>query len=146
MIDRKHIGTLGKSFTVDVEKGQLKLFAEVIGENNKIYSDETVAKAAGYLGVLAPPTFVFSLSLDDPSPGSEFVALNIDPAKVLHAKQQFDYFHPVYSGDTLTFKTELVDLYEKKNGALEFIVNRIVATNQRGTKVAQMDCTTVVRH
>ncbi len=146
MIDRKHIGRVKKCFSVDVEKGHLKFFALAIDEKNKVYSDEEAAKAAGHPAIPAPPTFVFALSLRDPQPGSEFVDLGVDPAKVLHAAQHFDYMHPVYAGDTLTFRTEIVDIYEKKGGALEFFVNRITAANQDGKDVARMDCTCVVRH
>jgi len=136
---------VGKQYQVDVEKGHLKFFAETIGETNPIYFDEASAQRSGYPGILAPPTFLFTLSLYDPDPGSEFRDLKVDPSKVLHAAQSFRFEGSVFAGDTITFKTQLVDIYTKKDGLLEFFVNRITASNQSNKRVAVMENTCVVR-
>ena len=56
MLDKSKIGHEFTPFTVDVEKGRLKFFAQAIGETNPIYTDETAAQAAGYKALPAPPT------------------------------------------------------------------------------------------
>lgn len=146
MINKKHIGMCSKPYSVDVEKGQLAFFARTIREQNKMYFDEEAAQAQGHPTIPAPPTFIFSLSLANPEQGKEFIELDIDPKKVLHAEQHFEYLHPVYAGDTIKFQTQLVDIYDKKGGALEFVVNQTMATNQHNVDVVKMTCTYVVKH
>ena len=72
--------------------------------------------------------------------------MNVPIGKVLHGEQQFDYLAPVVVGDVVAISTSIVDIYDKKNGALEFIITENIVTNQNGKVVAKMRGTTVVRH
>lgn len=146
MIDRKHIGRVSDTHSVDVEKGRLKFFARVIGETDPIYFDEFAARAAGYRSIPAPPTFVFSLELEQPDPFKMLDELGIPLGKVLHAEQTFNYHEPVCAGDTITLQSEITDIYDKKGGALEFLVQEFTAKNQDDTLVAKMQRTIVVRN
>lgn len=146
MIDRKFIGHSEAPLIVDVEKGQLKFFAKATGETNPIYTDEAAAKAAGYAALPAPPTFCFSLGLAKPDPFAKYIEMGIDLGKLLHGEQNFEYLEPVCAGDTITLRDEITDIFEKKGGALEFMVTETTATNQHGKTVAKMTATTVVRH
>ena len=67
-------------------------------------------------------------------------------AKILHGEQSFVYHQPVVAGDTITVRSRIDDIYDKKNGALEFIVKSARATNQRGEHVADLKTVIVVRH
>jgi acyl dehydratase len=51
-----------------------------------------------------------------------------------------------YAGDTLTFEQRIEDIYDKKNGALEFVVRQTSVINQRGESVADLRCVTVIRN
>ena len=51
-----------------------------------------------------------------------------------------------YAGDTLTFRPRVADIYEKKGGALEFVVRKTSVHNQRDELVAELRCVTVVRN
>ena len=146
MIDRKHIGRVSKPNTVEVAKGRLKFFAKSIGENNPIYSDEESAMAAGYRSIPAPPTFLFSLDFEQENPFAVLEALGVQLGKVLHAKQSFTYFEQICAGDTITLQSKVADIYDKKDGALEFVVQEFTATNQDNTLVAKMQRTIVVRN
>ena len=68
MIDRKFIGYRTEPFTVEVEKGRLRMFAKAIGETDPIYTDEAAAQAAGYRSLPVPPTFLFCLEMEQPDP------------------------------------------------------------------------------
>ena len=46
----------------------------------------------------------------------------------------------------MTVKSAIEDIYEKKNGALEFIVQAARATNQKNELVAEMRSVIVVRN
>ncbi len=146
MIDRNNIGKSFDPLVVDVEKGQLKFFAKATAETNPIYTDEDAAKAAGYDALPAPPTFGFSLNIAKPNPFDNFLAMGIDLNRVLHASQKFDYIAPILAGDTITLQDKVVDIYDKKDGALEFVVIETEATNQRGEHVLNMTNTLVVRN
>ncbi len=145
MLDRNWIGKSFPKLTADVEKGQLRFFAKSIGEQNPIYTDEEAAKAAGYRSLPAPPTFTFTLSLATPDPFAKYVSMGIDPNRILHAGQKFAYFAPICAGDTVTLETTVTDIFEKKGGALEFIEEETVVTNQDGEVVARFFNTLVVR-
>lgn len=146
MIDPKHIGRTTAPQTVDVEKGRLKFFAEAIGESDPIYSDEAAAKAAGHKSLPAPPTFAFCLEMETNSLWDNIAAMGVPVGKILHGSQSFTYQAPIYAGDRITFVTKVSDIYAKKGGALEFIVEDTTATNQDGLEVAQLQRVIVVRN
>ena len=146
MIDRKHLGRVSEPQTVEIEKGRLKFFAKAIGETNPIYTDEVAAKAAGYRSIPAPPTFAFSLDMEREEPFSDLDEMGIELGKILHAKQSFSYHEPICAGDAITLQSEVTDIYDKKGGALEFLVQNYTAKNQDDVLVAEMRRTIVVRN
>jgi acyl dehydratase len=146
MIDKKHIGRTTTPQTVDVEKGRLKFFAKAIGETDPIYSDEGAAKAAGHKTIPAPPTFGFCLEMETNSLWDNIAAMGVPVGKILHGSQSFTYLAPIYAGDQVTFVTKVSDIYDKKGGALEFIVEDTTATNQDGVPVVALQRVIVVRN
>ena len=146
MIDKKHIGYAPPPTVWEVERGRIRFFAEVVGETNPIHFDEAAAKAAGYRNVVAPPTFIFGAESDSGVRMKLLDMLEIDLRKVLHGEQRFDYHAPACAGDTLRFDTRIADIYDKKGGALEFVVNDTKVTNQLGEHVADLHSVIVVRH
>ena len=72
--------------------------------------------------------------------------MNVSLGKVLHGEQQFEYLAPVFVGDIVSISSIIVDIFDKKNGALEFIITENTVTNQHSIVVAKMRATTVVRH
>ena len=48
-------------------------------------------------------------------------AAGIQLPRVLHGEQSFTYHRTAYAGDTLSFDTRIVDVYDKKNGSLSFV-------------------------
>ena len=146
MIDRLHIGREFEPVEIAVEAGRLRLFAKVVGETNPIYSDTEAARAAGHRDILAMPTMAFCLEMDGPDPFGFMAVLGIDIARVLHGEQAFKYHQPICAGDSLTFKAHIRDIFDKKNGSLEFVVQEFTVHNQAGQRVAEMTRTVVVRN
>ena len=72
--------------------------------------------------------------------------LKMDLGRILHAEQAFEYHHMAYAGDTLSFETKVADVYDKKGGALVFVVNETRVTNQKGEHVADLRGTIVQRN
>ena len=72
--------------------------------------------------------------------------LEVPIAKILHGEQSFCYHRSACAGDTITVRSIVDDIYDKKNGALEFIVKSSRATNQHDQLVAEMRIVIVVRN
>lgn len=146
MIDKKHIGYAPPPILWDVEKGRIAFFAKVIGLTDPIHTDEVAAKAAGYRGIVAPPTFIFGAPGDSGETMKLIETLEIDLGKVLHGEQRFDYHAPVCAGDTLRFQSKVSDIYDKKGGALWFVVQEMEMKDQAGKLLAKGRGVTVVRN
>lgn len=146
MIDKKHIGLELEPTTVEVEKGRLRFFAKATGQDDPVYLDEDAARAAGYRSLPAPPTFLFSLEFEGREPFKLFNRLGVDLNRVLHGEQEFEYLSPICAGDTITVRQKVLDITEKKGGALDIIVARTIATNQNGDVVIRATKTAIVRN
>ena len=145
-LDKNVIGHEFKPFSTTVEAGKVKLFCKAIGEEDPIYEDEAAAKAAGDKAVPVPPTFLQAITNDDPEKGGLLRLLNVDIGLILHGEQHYDYLAPVFVGDKVTCQQKIVDIYDKKGGALWFIVSETSMTNEAGKMVAKATGITVVRN
>jgi acyl dehydratase len=66
--------------------------------------------------------------------------------QLLHGEQGFVYHAAVYAGDRISVKKKVVDIYDKKNGKLEFILTENDFINQDGVKVAETTTNYVIRN
>lgn len=146
MIDRSWIGHELAPSVLAIDRGRLRFFAKAIGETDPVYIDVAAAKAAGYPDLPAPPTFLFSAELDSGAVDALLEQLGVPLAKLLHGGQSFEYYAAACAGDTITVRSRIEDIYDKKNGALEFVVRSSIAANQHGEKVAQMRTVLVCRN
>lgn len=145
MIDKKHIGRTIGTFKATAEAGQLRFFAKAVGETNPIYFDEAAARDAGHPGLPLPPTFLFSLEFQMPS-NAWRDELGIVPSRILHGEESFTHHRMAYAGDTLQFEVRIADIYDKKGGALDFVVRETRVTNQRDEHVADLRSVLVHRN
>lgn len=146
MIDRSLIGHELPASVLDIERGRLRFFAKAIGETDPQYFDDSAARAAGHPDLPAPPTFLFGAELDSGGLNLLLDQLKVDLGRVLHGEQEFSYHRMAYAGDRITVHSKITDIYDKKNGALEFVVKHSQATNQHGDLVAELRCVLVVRN
>ncbi len=144
------MATVGQKFEehrLTMERGKIREFVQAIGDDNPIYTDPDAAKAAGYKDVVAPPTY---LTVMDNWSGPDFQTrcreLEIDPLKVLHGEQGYEYLEDIYPGDELTATAEVTEVYEKegRSGRMVFIVMK-KEYKRGGNTVAICRSTTVVR-
>ena len=135
MLNRDYLGYQYEPTSVLVEVGQLKLFNKALGETRAVYLDETAARAAGYRSILAPPTFSYVLINLAPPSGPGFEELGLDFKYLLHGEDGFVYQGQIYAGDVITMQTTITDIYDKKDGALEFMVQETAVSNQLGEQV-----------
>jgi acyl dehydratase len=147
MLDRSQIGRDNGERFIDVERGQLRLFCKAIGETDPIFLDDEAARAAGHPAIPVPPTFAQTLNYLAPQ-GEDLVidVLQADLGKLLHGEQRYEYQRPIYVGDRIRLLTRIVDIYDKKGGALEFVVLDTTLHNQRDELCATMRTVAVLRH
>lgn len=111
MVDHGRIGFALAPFSVAVDAERLRSFAEAIGESEPRRAGQAV-----------PLTFLKALEGENNSSRLILEALQVDLKSVLHAEQQFDYLEPVHAGETITVQRKVIDIYDKRDGAIQFIV------------------------
>jgi len=118
---------------VEIEKGDVRRFAEAVYAQDPVHSDLDAAKKAGNSGLLAPPTFCATLGNHQ----EILQQMELNPRQIFHSEQQLHELEQVFSGDVLTVNSGLTDQYEKTSGSTNtgFVVVEDVGTNQKGKKV-----------
>jgi acyl dehydratase len=136
-------------YSMAVEKGKIKELALAIGDNNPIYFSLEAAKEAGFDGIPVPLTF---LQIIDYHGGYGFQkkmeALKLNPVKILHGEQEYEYLGNIYVGDELyvTGKIIRADTKMGSSGGMDFVTEETRYTNQKGELVAIAKITLIHRH
>lgn len=146
MIDRKWIGHELPASTLPIERSRLRFFAKATGQSDPVYTDVEAARAAGHADLPAPPTFLFAAELDSGATDQLLQDLGIPLSRLLHGEQGFTWHRGVCAGDTVTVRSRIEDIYDKKGGALEFVIKTSRATNQHDQLVAEMRSVLVCRN
>lgn len=148
MLDRSKIGQALAPGSYEVEKGQLRFFSRTVGETDPVYFEEGAARAAGYRSILAPPTFGFSILRGSAEQMPVVDAMGWDDdelARLLHGEQSFEYGAPICAGDVISISETITDMFERRGGALQFVVTRTRLTNQLGENAGEMKMTLVLQ-
>lgn len=127
------VGKEGTPFTFQVDQRHIRQFAQAIGDNNPLYTDEAYANTTVHGGIIAPPTFPIAITADS----GEELDLGLDYRRMLHGEQQFMYTRPIRPGDVLTCQLKITDAYEKqgKHGTMEFLVMDTLMHDATGAHV-----------
>ena len=134
-IDRAHLGFALPPFTVEVSAQRITDFRNAIG-------DPAEASDAD----IAPPTFMKAVEGENNSSRRILEALQVDLRRVLHVEQQFEYLAQIRAGDVLSVQRRVSDLYERKNGAMSFIVIESTVCRQDGDPVGTSRQVVLVRN
>jgi acyl dehydratase len=120
MLDRTLIGRESEPGVHEVEKGAIRRFAEAIGDPNPIYGDEEAARAAGFRGLVAPPTFPIALVQDERFRHG----LDLGTRAFLHGDQQLEFGRPIVAGDRITVSSRVADVQERAgaSGPVDILV------------------------
>jgi acyl dehydratase len=139
------IGSAREGATLLVTRSRLRLFAKATGQRDPVYVDVAAARQAGHPDLPVPPTFFFGVNLEAPEPLAFLVEAGVDIRALLHGEQSFTYHRTAYAGDTLTSHPVVTDVFEKKGGALTFVVTETPVVDQRDVTVATLRETLVIR-
>ena len=141
--DRSLYGVEHEVGPFEVTAEMVSSFTASIGETDAIFNDPDAANAAGYSGIVAPPTlcalFVRRVALPD---------INLKFGRTrFHAGQRVRPRGPICAGDHLTASSHLKEVYPKtgRSGTMVFIVWETTFRNQRGQVVADVQESYAVR-
>ncbi|TXS05664.1 MaoC family dehydratase [Streptomyces sp. col6] len=102
-LDQSFVGrTYPPTAPYEVGREKIREFAEAVGDAHPAYTDPEAAKALGHSDVIAPPTFVFSITFKAAGQVIEDPQLGLDYSRVVHGDQKFVYVRPVRAGDRLS--------------------------------------------
>jgi acyl dehydratase len=127
IFDRTTRGTEVGPVSALVERGAIRFFAHVLGATDPIHFDVEAARAAGHADLVAPPSFFMYV---ESVAGGEFVRRGLQTASqlvkfdfryLLHGDERYTYAAPIYAGEEVQFTMRVVDFYDKKGGAMEFV-------------------------
>ncbi|MFD4175130.1 MULTISPECIES: MaoC family dehydratase N-terminal domain-containing protein [Streptomyces] len=102
-LDQSFVGrTYPPTPAYEVGREKIREFAEAVGDSHPAYVDAEAARALGHADVIAPPTFVFSITYRAAGEVVQDPQLGLDYSRVVHGDQKFSYVRPVRAGDRLT--------------------------------------------
>lgn len=146
---RAQIGrVLGETRTATITRRESQRYAWAAGDLNPIYFEESAAHAAGYDGLVAPPTLLGWVMTDgapleslqpDGLYQSRHEGIKLRVQRTLFGGQEWDFVSPLLVGDTITAETRLNAIEEKAGSSGPFVLttNETTYTNQRGEVVAR---------
>lgn len=104
-------------FELSVERGKIREFAQAVGDDNPLFLDPDVARGAGFPDVLGPPTFTVTDLWQVPlGERLERLGLELDPARMLHAEQEYMFTRLPIAGELLRGSIRICDDVEKMGG------------------------------
>lgn len=143
MLDRSLIGRESEPTVHEVEKGAIRRFADALGDPNPIYQDEVAAKAAGFPGLVAPPTFAVALASNERFRHS----LDLGTRSILHGEQAFEYGRALVAGDRVTVTSRVADVLERPgaSGPTDVIVIEDEGRDDEGELLFRSRATLILR-
>ena len=142
-VDTSEIGKTYPPFEYEVGREKIREYANAVGEANPVHHDREAARAAGFRDVVAPPMFAVVYSAGAMAPAVLDPELGINIMMMPHGSQEFVWSEPVCSGDAITTRSQVKDIYEKDGKS--FYVFESVSTNQDGQEVVRGTWTNIVR-
>jgi uncharacterized OB-fold protein/acyl dehydratase len=140
----------------EVNQAMIRHFVEAVGDENPVYTDENAARAAGFAGVVAPPTMLqawimrgFKASYLPPAEGHEATAHDdimslLDSGgftSVVATDCEQEYLRPIVLGDRLSVTSRIEAVSPAKKTGLgegHFVTTRLEYTDAAGELVATM--------
>jgi acyl dehydratase len=143
---RRLVGVETAPYTIAVEAGDLRRFAEAIGQGAPPVRNVDQANAIHAGGAVALPTFF----CPDPIIAAELCGL-VRPRPFQYSidgGSEWEFHRGVRAGDTLRLSSRIAELYEKqgsaKTGAMLFTVIEVRCLNQRDELVGVARGTAIV--
>lgn len=131
----------------EVSREKILEYVTAIGDRNPLHREPSAARAAGYRDIIAPPTFAavfamlpFRRALADPA---WVERSTIEPARLLHGEQRFDFMRPIMPGARLLVQCIVKEVEEKKNLVFLYVAMRV--DDERSERMVDGAMTLVLR-
>jgi len=152
---RQFIGRAEPPIIRHVEKGAIRRYADAVGNDNPLYSDEEYARKSRYGSVIAPPGF-FGWPTKRPCSctGLADIVGELQAAlarggfpRILDGGISYDFFLPIRAGDVVIANHKVTGLSEKEGKSGSMIICNFETTyvNQSGDVVAKAYQTFIAR-
>ena len=126
-----------------VGREKIREFAEAVGAEDVVHTDQSQARARGYRDVIASPTFAVLIAqqcdrqlLADPEAGIDF-------SRVVHAEQRFVHHRPITAGDEIVGVLTVDSV--KEVGGHAMVTTRSELSTTEGEPVCTTTSTIVIR-
>jgi acyl dehydratase len=122
MFDASKKGHSFPPVTVKIERTKIRELALAIGDDNPIYQSQQAAQAAGYQDIPLPPTTAtIFLFWGNTHFVEQLAELGLDPARLMHREEEYEYLSPIHPGETLTGVMTILDGSTRKGPGHTFI-------------------------
>lgn len=111
------IGRVLKTVSYTIREDDLDMYLPVAGEEHAAFSNEEAAKAAGYARRVTPPSFAPFVAVQALLRTFDWEAdfrFDYRTGTAMFGEQELEYRRPLYVGETLTVRAEVIDVYEKQ--------------------------------
>ncbi|MBE3076727.1 MAG: MaoC family dehydratase N-terminal domain-containing protein [Actinobacteria bacterium] len=126
-----------------VGREKIREFAEAVGADDVVHTDQAQARARGYRDVIAPPTFAVLIAqqcdrqfIVDPEAGVDF-------SRLVHGAQQFVHHRPITAGDEIVGVLTIDSV--KLVGGHAMVTTRSELSTIEGEPVCTATSTVVIR-
>lgn len=111
------IGRVLNEVSYTIREDDVALYLRVAGENHAAFTSDADACAAGYVRSVVPPSFApfiaVQLLLRTFDWEKDFL-FDYRTGTAMFGEQELEYCRPLYVGETLHVRAEVVDVYEKQ--------------------------------
>ena len=126
-----------------VGREKIREFAEAVGAEDVVHTNQVAARARGYRDVIAPPTFAAVIAqqcdrqlIVDPEAGIDF-------SRLVHGEQRFVHHRPITAGDEIV--GVLVVDSVKEVGGHSMVTTRTELSTTEGEPVCTATSVIVIR-
>jgi acyl dehydratase len=136
----------------ELGRASIRYFARAIGDDNPVYTDDAAARAAGFDGVVAPPTMVcetnqyMDADRDNSGYAGHLWELPVHGCRIIRGGHMYTFGRPVRPHDVITARWRLVDIAEKASRScapMLMVTSEAVYTAQDGEWLATNRETTI---
>jgi hypothetical protein len=145
---KARIGVEGASYTLEVDKTAIRMFARSIQYTDPIFYDEEFAKSKGYRSIIAPPHYlgtpIYNPAGSDPTFGGPRGGGggpagqrggNPKLTRILNGGTEIEYLDVIQAGDVLTASSKVADIVQRKGSMGPMVITTTETTYKRDGKV-----------
>ena len=127
------IGRVLSPVRYTIREDDIQDYLPVAGEEQAAFLSDEAAQAAGYARRIIPPSFAPFVAVQALLQAFDWerdFLFNYRTGTAMFGEQELEYLRPLYVGETLTVRSEVADVYEKKGkNTFDVIQVRFTATD-----------------